>query len=345
MNKKNMIIFIVIGALAAGSANAGWWKKAKKKAKKAVNEVKEVITDTKDTISDAALWIKGIEQTASETGYTASGSLDYVPATNPAASSGTLVVGTYNITGLPEALGGISPKTTKKISTLLEGWNWDLGGIQEDWVVHKQLISNLTTETYPSRSRHYNGNRTLSFGDGLFSVAGFNSFDESIHREKFKTCRGSLIDYLKGKEKNPDCDSDKGFTVAEVRLGSDLTIHFYNLHMSTGADSEIYLPQLAQLSDSLSNRSKDFPVIMVGDFNMKYDRRESDDLQAFVQNNQLTDSCFGIQPDCGDRLDHMLFRGNDDWSLSLISEHVYSDVDFTGSTHHPREMTLSYQRN
>ena len=345
MKHKKLIAFAIIAALLTSPAHAGWWKKAKKKAKKAVKEVVQVVDTVSDTLSEGALWIKGIEETAGKTGYTKSGSLKYAPSQTPAADYGTLVVGTYNMTGLPQALGGIKPKEAKVISKMLESWNWDIGGIQEDWVVHEELISKLSTDTYPSRSRHYNGNRVLSFGDGLFSVAGFNSFDEKIHREKFKKCRGTLMDYFKGKEKNPDCNSDKGFTVAKVRLASDLTIHFYNLHMSTGADEDVYQPQLQQLSDSLNSRSKDVPVIMVGDFNMKYDRKESDDLQSFVQNNQLTDSCFGLQADCGDRLDHMLFRGNDQWELSLLSESTVSDGGVSGGKggHHPRQMTLSYQ--
>ena len=345
MKHKKLIAFAIITALLASPANAGWWKKAKKKAKKAVKEVVQVADTVSDTLSEGALWIRGIEQTAGQTGYTKSGSLKYVPSQTPAADSGTLVVGTYNMTGLPQALGGIKPKNAKVISKMLENWNWDIGGIQEDWVVHKELISKLTTDTYPSRSRHYNGNRALSFGDGLFSVAGFNSFDEKIHREKFKKCRGTLMDYFKGKEKNPDCNSDKGFTVAEVRIASDLTIHFYNLHMSTGADIDVYQPQLQQLTDSLNERSKDVPVIMVGDFNMKYDRQESDDLQSFVQNNGLTDSCFGLQADCGNRLDHMLFKSNDHWALTLISESTRSDGGAgPAGGHHPRQMTLEYNR-
>ena len=345
MKYKKLIALAIIGSLVAAPASAGWWKKAKKKAKKAVKEVVQVVDTVSDTLSDAALWVKGIEETAGETGYTGSGSLKYLPSQTPAADSGTLVVGTYNMTGLPQALGGIKPKDAKVISKMLESWNWDIGGIQEDWVVHEELISKLTTDTYPSRSRHYNGNPVLSFGDGLFSVAGFNSFDEKIHREKFKKCRGTLMDYFKGKEKNPDCNSEKGFTVAEVRIASDLTIHFYNLHMSTGADEDVYQPQLQQINDSLNNRSKGIPVIMVGDFNMKYDRKESDDLQSFVQNNQLTDSCFGVQADCGDRLDHMLFKGNDHWALTLISESLVSDGGAgPEGGHHPRQMTLGYER-
>lgn len=354
---------ILAGVLISGTASAGWFDDVIDWVDDNIVDPIEDAVETVVTFTGEAIdWVEGavytvgdfvidsaedlagyyeiVEDATSDTGYSSSGGLDFSAPTSPAADSGTLVVATYNVHGFPEALNGISDSEARQISTMMENWAWDIGALQEDWVVNDALMQNLTTLTYPSRSRHYAGDAT-TFGDGLLTIAGHDSFGQKIHREEFNDCYGTLWEYIQGKVNSPDCQADKGFTMAAVQLASDMTVHVYNTHLNTAGIESINKSQLNQIENYMLANSAGYPVILMGDFNMRYSNSmQAGLLDNFLANTGLTMTC---DKNCStSRIDHIMYRGNSQSRIELSSETTLDDNGL--SDHKPRQATLAWAR-
>jgi len=344
-NNKLSAMAVAIGMSLSSGAQAGWWSDVTDWVETAAEDTVEWIDDTiidpiEDTVSDVGDYLEYIdvvEATMSSTGYRNSGGLSYSEPNANAAATGTLNVATYNIHGFPEVLNGISNVQAQIVGAEIEGWAFDIVGIQEDWVVDEALRTNVTTNTYPYRMDHYTGT-LLTYGDGLATWSKY-PFDKNVsERSKWSQCNGELIEFIKGEINSPDCATEKGFSFSEVHVANDMIVHFYNLHANTGKDESNNRSDLTDISNWMSSYSYGYPVIVVGDFNMNWNG-QADLLQEFIDNTGLRFTCQDSD-DCGGKIDLIAYRGNDQFSFTTLTETNHDDGGI--SDHSPRSALLQW---
>ena len=286
--KKKALTCLILGSLGfSANAQAAWydnaWDWIKDNIADPVVDAGKVTIDWLDAkviepieglASDVDGYISIIKATMSDHGYIDTYGLDYNPATNYAESSGTLDVITFNIKGFPEALNGISNSQARELSSIIESWGADIVGIQENWVRTDALTDNLTISAYPYRSDYWAGTPT-TFGDGLLTLSPFPFSQDKVQYHEWNKCHGTLLEYLTGKVSSPDCATEKGFTVTEIEIAQDFIVHFYNLHGNTGGNEANNKSDLDQVAEMIHTYSAGSPVIVVGDFNIFFNRAEN----------------------------------------------------------------------
>ena len=225
------------------------------------------------------------------------------------ANSGRFSVLTYNVAGLPEGISGSHPLIyTSKISPRLNGF--DIVLVQEDFSYHRALKSGAR---HPYLSEPGKGG---SLGDGLARLSDF-PFTEVNHMA-WEKCYGTL-------GHASDCLTKKGFSAATHEIAPGVFIDIYNLHMDAGdskGDISARTVQMDQLIADMSRRSAGKAVIVAGDWNLSGER-EADLalLEKILNEENLTDSCRALS--CGEeRIDRILFRGNDAIKLKPVAYQV-----------------------
>jgi hypothetical protein len=227
------------------------------------------------------------------------------------ARSGRFAVLTYNVAGLPEPLSSSRPLFyTSKISPLLNAF--DMVVAQEDFHYHADLKSKAEHPYISARSRQG------VLGDGLsrFSVFPF----AGVEHVAWERCYGSL-GYAN------DCLTPKGFSMAAHQIAPGVKIDIYNLHMDAGGskgDVDARDAQMDQLIAFMAERSPGRAVIIGGDWNLSGKReRDLEILDKIIAGEGLTDSCRALS--CGkERIDRILFRGNDSITLKPVAYQVES---------------------
>jgi endonuclease/exonuclease/phosphatase family metal-dependent hydrolase len=226
--------------------------------------------------------------------------------------SGTFSVLTYNVAGLPEGLSGSHPLVyTSKISPGLNAFDMVL--VQEDFAYHKNLKSKAD-HAYISEP-----GRAGALGDGL---ARFSNFPfGQVEHVPWKECYGTL-------RYNNDCLTRKGFSFATHEIAPEVFIHIYNLHMDAGeskGDMAAREAEMDQLIKWMTEKSNGKAVIIGGDWNLNAKReRDMELLDRILTEENLRDSCRSLQ--CGEeRIDRILFRGNDIISLKPVAYKVETE--------------------
>lgn len=229
----------------------------------------------------------------------------------------------YNVAGLPN---GISSSEPLLYSSLISpGLNdFDLVHLQEDFCYHDSIML-------------YNNHPVISeplpcIGDGLATLSNFPI--RSYDRVKWTDCTGA------------DCLSLKGFTYAKIAIAAGVTIDFYNLHCNAGSDPESITARrnnLTQFLEYLLVKSEGEPVIIMGDFNVRYTRQGdsirtlldlgfSDPYIDLVQlgnipalGAQALQDCYPLNTSSTcEGVDKIFYRGTDDMKLSA-SAYKYGD--------------------
>lgn len=393
------LIFLVILIISFPlSVQADFLKKVTKTTKKAGNEIVEVVEPTiektangvvntsanvfdwaattgdsaGDSVSDFSDTLITYEKVLSEawkSGWRHSGSLDYTGPLSPAALSGNFNIITYNIDGFPQAIGGNSSEDARSISAILESMALDIVVFQEDFTKHDELLSNLTTSTYPFRSNHWQGTET-TFGDGLAIISKFPFNVEDYRKVQWNKCAGTLWERILGTSTHPDCMTEKGFSVVTLDIDEGLQIDFYNLHQDAGGDSKSLASKqinMAQLAEYINTHSADKVVIVAGDFNMELGALTSaielthlSTWIEFLNNTGLSVMClevFDNWNECDavgfDKPDHILFKSNNEYTLyPLTIEHAAEfgeinkiDPEHGLSDHYPLKGTFYWEKN
>ncbi len=215
------------------------------------------------------------------------------------SEEGSITVLTYNVAGLPELISGSHPSLyTELISPRLNAF--DLVLVQEDFSYHSDLSSG-TDHEYSSRP-----GTAGTLGDGLARFSRFPIRGEVKH-VSWEECHGHF-----GHAN--DCLTKKGFSTAIHELPSGTPVHVYNLHMDAGSskkDQQTRSMQMDQLIAYMEKHSKGMPIIIAGDFNLSGKRpADLEVLQRLIDNQNLADAC--RETECGhERIDRILFRGND----------------------------------
>ncbi|MCP4132103.1 MAG: hypothetical protein GY754_14100 [bacterium] len=270
------------------------------------------------------LWPKGNKD---------SGGLDY-SAPVGSADSGSFNVTSFNVDGFPKTIGGNSNSEFKQIAIILEDLGLDLVVFQELFTKtkHSKLKDKTTTGTYPYRSKHFRGTRT-SFGDGLlrYSTFPFDKSSSGFDRVQWKKCAGDLDDYLIDGE-NPDCLTEKGFTMSRTDIDADLSIDVYNLHGDAGRDNDsldVKAVNMSQFADYINTNSAGNVVVVAGDFNLGWGDGKPEEhreiIDQFIADTGVTFACevvTGSIDNCSNEFnkpDHIVYKDNDEYSLSVAS--------------------------
>ena len=276
----------------------------------------------------------------------------------PVVDEGVLNVSTYNIDGFPHSMGGNTAKDTKKISKILDVLALDVVLFQENFTKNEELNLKLNDATYPYRANHFSGN-LLSFGDGLGRIS-YYPFDasEGFDRVQWDACGGTL------GQRNPDCLTEKGFTMTRTYISDGFSIDIYNLHQDAGGDQDSLDAKrinMRQLAEYINRVSKNHVVIVGGDYNLGWSSNEvhREIVVQFLEASGLTFACAelsGSLDGCNDdpdfdKPDHIAFGGNDDFSLDVISLRHLEDfgisnkIDPDGlSDHVPLSAEFHWQR-
>ena len=276
-------------------------------------------------------------------GLADSGGIEYAPSTEPGADIGMFNVTTYNIDGFPEIIGGNSNAETEAIAAELEALALDIIVFQEVFTETKHGIyrDQTSTAVYPYRSPHFRGT-SVSFGDGLVRYSRFPFNNEDFVRIRWDECSGDLFGYLLGLYGNPDCNTEKGFTLARTEINAELVIDVYNLHNDAGQDEGSIAAKAAsmvQLADYINTESAGNVVIVAGDFNLGWSSNEAhrDIIEQFLLDSGLTFACVettGSLDNCNDEFDfpdHIGYKNNDAYQLTVLSlSHLLTLVDENG---------------
>jgi|GEM_PF-6475262 len=355
MKKLTLVASMAVAMSVSAPAQAGWFDSVVSWVdNNIINPVEEAVVDAVNwldsaiitptgellqTVEEYAAYIEVVEDTMTDTGYSSSGGAPFSLPNTAAGASGTLKVMSYNVHGFPEVLQGISDAQARSVSSLLESWDYDIVGLQEDWVINGPLMSNLSTSTYPGRTNHYGGTMT-SFGDGLVTIAGGAIDPNQAQRIQFNLCDGTLEEFLRGDISSPDCATEKGFTIAEVHLASDLSVHVYNTHFNTGSVYNVNQESLNQIANKINTYSIGKPVVLLGDFNMWLtEPTMAAQFSEFTANTGLRWSCEDLNS-CDGRIDLIAYRGNEQFDFTTLSEATIDDNGI--SDHAPRAATLHW---
>jgi len=337
--RKNKLVLATLMASSltlSSGAHAGFWSDV---GYWIDDNIVDPIEGAVNTVAGYAEYLTVIEGTMSQQGYIESDSTPFQTPPQEAAASGVFDVLTYNVHGFPEVIGGISSSEMEQVSELIESWNVDIVGIQENWINHSQLISKLSHENYAYRSDHFAGG-VLSFGDGLLTLSSyaFDSYD--VDRIQFNECKGTIIELFQGKYDSPDCQTEKGFTMSKVSIARDLSVHVYNLHHNTGSDTGVNGSNMEQIAEHMNYYSSNNPIIIVGDFNMRFSNDEQrGQYEDFMEKTGVTFSCIAMDPQkdystCGTMIDLIGFRGSEQFELTVVNRETWEDGGI--SDHRPQ---------
>ena len=365
MNKQIKMTVLATSIAISGTASAnifntiGGWVDSN-----IVQPVQQTIINPITGVAQSAgTWLTGIYETASETGFAGSPQdREYYEPISLAGRNGQLKIAAMNIKGFPEALQGISNARTGDFArAYVNNQGYDIIGFQENWVRNTALMNAIDANQYPYRSDHFRGG-VQSFGDGLSTVSKYPFLNRQRHT-RYTDCHGTYAQLIAGTYSSPDCETEKGFTMTQVQVARDFTIHVYNTHMDTYGGS-VKQNQLNQLENYIRSVSAGMPVIVIGDFNLAIDNNadapsptvkdkwkpESGSMGGlFAGRLGLKWACGEVNyPSTSDRthkcggVDHIAYRGNSQFTFNMVREnHVSQSI----SDHNPYVITLNWTNN
>src|SRR5690606_38287161 len=179
------------------------------------------------------------------------------------------------------------------------------------------------------------------FGDGLAVLSKLPL--ESHARVRWQACNGYFLALS-------DCFAEKGFSVAQLRLGPGASVSVLNMHADAGrSEGDVAARQqgFRQLTDYIRKHLDGRALIVAGDTNLhEADARDMRVLEQFLAETGLREVCrqFSCQ---GRNLDRVFYRGSA--SLALSARSWQADprfVDATGqplSDHLPMATTIEWR--
>lgn len=266
-------------------------------------------------------------------------------ATPAVADTGTIAVLSYNVRGLPKEV--IEDRTAQiaAIAPKLEDIHTAGGGFdgRNSLVLLQELFdagyySTLTdpmTVSYPFVTSKDTGGPSM-IGDGLnmlsdFSFAGFA-------RTQWMDCFGSF------GSNGSDCDTNKGYSFAEITVASGAVVHVYNLHADAGQDEGSRTARrknIQQLTAAINaNSPAGTAVIVMGDTNSRYTRTPNDNIETLLSGADLDDVWVelvrGSLPGMGSDIESGCVMDPGGANCELIDKILYrsgSDVTLTPTTY------------
>ena len=226
-------------------------------------------------------------------------STEVTPDSSPVVPvDGEFTLLTYNVAGLPDFISKSNPEEfIPQISPLLNGY--DLVLVQEDFAYHAEL-SKAAEHPYQTTPMFEEPDQ-VPMGDGLNR---FSSFPMGpLHRLQWPGCSGDF-------DCASDCLATKGFSFARVELALGVSVDVYNLHGEAGScpgDVSIRLLGYQRLVEFIGTWSVGRPVVVAGDFNLRWTDAEDVEPLKMLADAGLTEACEAL--DCGDEhIDKVYFR-------------------------------------
>lgn len=280
------------------------------------------------------------------------------PAAADDTVSGSVDFMTYNVSGVP-ILGDthssqrkfIGSGRMRAIADVLSKEDADLVAVEEDFTFNRALAGAME-DTYP--------NHTWSDA-GLFGSDGLNAFSKfpiyNVERVRWNVMYGVL---------SGACDrlAEKGILYFVMELAPGAYVDCYVIHADCGHGVDyksIYTRRdnFIQLREMIAEKSEGRAVVVLGDFNSRYDREEDDDLYGtFVQPAGLKDAWAELEnggnyiyneetwsPTLEESLDKVMYRSGGGVELNAESVRHYDIEDENGasySDHRSTRVTLSY---
>lgn len=272
---------------------------------------------------------------------------------------GTLNLLSYNVSGIPffgdtqgsqRDLRGFD--RMKKIGEVLSTQSGcDLIGTQEDFDLHPALSAAMK-DVYPYQTLTSGG---LPLGDGLNLFSKFPIYN--VERIEWRSSFGVLSG-------SADRLAKKGILHSTVEISEGVFIDFYVIHTDAGVDPksvEARGDNFRQLAEVINARTEDRAAIVIGDYNSRYDRNQSDDLYnnlvapagltdawAVLYNNGdcTFDNGENWNPTLGETIDKVMFKSGGGVELTAQSlEYVRftNDAGQTYTDHISTKASLSYR--
>lgn len=269
------------------------------------------------------------------------------------SSSGTILVASYNVAGLPQLINSAHSERVSSSKSIGERINiFDIVNMQEDFNYHAYIYS---TDDHKYRTATSGG---AAIGSGLNTVSNYSWTEfERIH---WKSCQFD----------SGDCLTPKGFTFARTEISSNMNIDLYNLHANAGDDDGDLASRrnnFAQLQEYIEQKSMGNAVIVMGDTNSRYSRSK-DTIAEFADALNLTDAWIklernNIRPSkgsgpllCGynntnentcEVVDKIMYRGSEQINMQAIDFQNYNksflnDDGVMLSDHSPIAATLQW---
>ena len=252
--------------------------------------------------------------------------------------AGTFEVTSYNIHGLPSSLTrDNTPDRMQKIAQRLRGFT-GVFLMQEHFLRGESSpTEDIPGHTFGHLVRFTKRTGWSIYGSGLAALSSFPIMEDGVKKHHYTVCNGEL-------SAGNDCLASKGFLVIRIQLAFSVEIDVYTTHLDAGSsdeDAAAREQQLAELLESIQDYSAGRAVIVLGDFNIRWDR--TGDRKIF--NTFLVTAGLLVAPTgaatCPEhfKLDGGLFKSGKKVTLTVFEERyvreIFRDEEGYLSDHHP----------
>lgn len=207
-------------------------------------------------------------------------------ATAASAQKNTLLIGTYNVDGLPQEVGGIpikpdgaGPEKSPIMGQKIAERGWDVAGLNEDFNYHAEVSSGMPGYTFATHQGKFEYSAEAVIGivmgtwrfpiDGLMlcTAEGVTATNENAVPWRNDAVYGYLDHYQ-------DSLTMKGFRSYTVTVG-DKDVDVMILHADAGydhLDRNARINSMDQICEYIESLNSTNPLIVMGDFNNLYFR-------------------------------------------------------------------------
>lgn len=238
------------------------------------------------------------------------------PPEAPEPRTGSFVLLTYNVHGLPSGVTG--DDTLARMPPIGERVaGYDLVVFQEDFLDegHDLLFAELDQTTQVRFSEPLPDRPT---GSGLATAANYPS--PGSFTRWYSTCNGTL-------DSSSDCLASKGVLGVRVELAEGLELDVWNTHLEAGGsdeDGSSRLAQAGEAAEAIADFSGERAAVFGGDFNIHPDERPVDiEVEdTLVVEAGLTDACRASNCPEPRRIDRVFFRSGPSLLLQPVAWEV-----------------------
>ncbi len=260
------------------------------------------------------------------------------------ATSGTFTATTLNIHGMSSTLtGDDTPKRMKGIAKALREFS-GIFCMQEHFLYGENSpTEDIIGHGFAHLVRFTKRLGWKPYSSGLSILSAFRVAATRMHH--YSVCNGDL-------SSGNDCLAAKGFMVVRTEIAPGVEIDIYTTHLDSGSgpkDAAARAKQFAELLDFVTDYSDGRPVLMLADFNTRWDRKTDREMfNRFLASSGLLVAPSGA-PVCPEhfKLDGILYRSGESIKLSVkevrdIRERFRNEDGYL-SDHHPMSITFAWQ--
>ena len=255
----------------------------------------------------SALWL-GLTAGAPASAVEIAASADGAAARPPVEIS----VLTYNTHGLPAWIAGDDP-AARYPKILAKAEAYDVVLLQEDFA-HQPVV-----DAHARHQRIVRGNGPrrawpLHHGSGLTLLTHFEAAAQAVSAT-YGICHGWL-----GAAN--DCFAEKGFLAKRLALPNGAELDVWNTHLDAGdadGDHAARVAQLERLAREIGAKSAGRPLVVGGDFNLRWDDpRDRALLDGWLESLGLALAAVAPAGTWASRIDYLFYRGAPGTDLEVL---------------------------